>query len=478
VTETFLWYDLETFGRDPRRTRISQFGAIRTDAELRQVEEPVSLFCRPADDLLPSPTACVLTGITPQRADREGVVEAEFTARVHEMLSVPGTCAVGFNSLRFDDEFVRYLLYRNFHDPYEREWRNGNSRWDLLDLARLMYAMRPEGIVWPLRPDGGPSFRLEDLAAANGLQHTRAHDALSDVEATLGLARCLRAAQPRLFDYYLAFRNKRRAASLLDYANGTPLLHISGRYPASKRCAALVLPLAPHPAIANRILVCDLDPDPSPLLTLDADDIADRLYTPTADLPEGEVRVSLKEVHLNRCPALIELRHLTPADVDRLGLDVDRCLAHASRLRDDAGLVEKVRQVYARRGSRDPVDADQALYQGFPDERDRALFAQVRRASPEQLARNRIEFRDARFDELLFRYRARNWPELLDPDEAQRWGAYRALRLETESGLSEYGYETYFEEIDALRRERGNEPGITVILDALAAWGLLLKEQG
>jgi exodeoxyribonuclease I len=476
VQPSFLFYDLETFGRDPRRSRIAQFAALRTDLELRPIEPPVSLFCQPADDLLPSPTACLLTGITPQRAEREGVTEAEFASRVHEAMAVPGTCVVGYNSLRFDDEFVRCLFYRNFHDPYEREWKQGNTRWDLLDLARLAYALRPDGIEWPRREDGAPSFRLEDLARANGLVHAQAHEALSDVEATLALAQRIRAAQPRLFDYFLGFRSKSRAAALLDFANRTPVLHVSGRYPARQRCAALVLPIAPHPTIANRMLVCDLAPDPTPLMTLTADEIADRLYTPAADLPEGEVRIGLKEIHLNRCPALIELRHLGETDLDRLCVDLSRCLAHAELLNACGDLADRVRQVYARRGGRDPADADQALYDGLPDDSDRARFADVRRASPDVLAANRIVFREARFNELLFRYRARNWPATLDAAEAERWREYRAGRLAAESGLSEYSFESYYAEIDQLRHARGSEPGVTVLLDALQAWGLRLQE--
>ena len=472
MTATFLWYDLETFGRDARRSRIAQFGAIRTDLELNPVDAPISITCKPADDLLPSPTAVVLTGITPQRAERDGMIEAEFMARLHQEFSRPGTCAVGYNSLRFDDEFVRHGLYRNFFDPYEREWRHGNSRWDLLDLMRLAYALRPEGVQWPCHADGLVSFKLEHLAAANDLTHTRAHDALSDVEATLALARRVREAQPRLFDYYLGLRNKSRAAALLDYANMTPVLHVSGRFPAEQRCAAVVLPIAPHPSIANRILACDLAPDPTPLLELDPDDIADRLFTPTRDLPEGVERIALKEIHLNRCPALIELRHLGESDLERLQLDLNRCEAHAQRLRQHQGLAEKVRRVYARRGERDASDPDLALYDGFPNEADRARLADVRRATPEQLARNRIEFKDPRYDELLFRYRARNWPETLDAEESDRWLAFRRCKLESDKGLSEYTFESYFAEIDALRLARGNEAGVPVLLDALQAWGL------
>ncbi|HMB43460.1 MAG TPA: exodeoxyribonuclease I, partial [Luteimonas sp.] len=241
---SFLFYDLETFGADPRTSRIAQFAAIRTDAELRQVDDPISFFVQPADDLLPSPIATLITGITPQQARRDGVNEAEAFARIAEEMSRPETCTLGYNSLRFDDEFIRHGLFRNFHDAYEREWRGGNCRWDLLDVMRLAHALRPDGLVWPKREDGSTSFRLEHLAAANDVRTGDAHEALSDVRALIGLARKLRLAQPRLWDYALTLRNKRQAAQLLDTVGMTPVLHVSQRYPASRLCAAAVLPLA------------------------------------------------------------------------------------------------------------------------------------------------------------------------------------------------------------------------------------------
>ena len=189
MSDSFLFYDLETFGADPRRTRIAQFAAIRTNAALEQIGEPLDLFVQPAADLLPSPVATLITGITPQQALREGLPEAEAIARIVEEMARPGTCTLGYNSLRFDDEFVRHTLFRNFFDPYEREWRNGNSRWDLLDVLRLAHALRPDGIVWPRREDGATSFKLEHLALANDVRQGDAHEALSDVYATLGMAR-------------------------------------------------------------------------------------------------------------------------------------------------------------------------------------------------------------------------------------------------------------------------------------------------
>jgi exodeoxyribonuclease-1 len=151
---SFLFYDLETFGSDPRRSRVAQFAAIRTDADLNPIDAPISVFGKPADDLLPSPIASLITGITPQAALRDGVNEARLFGQIFDEMSRPETCTVGYNSLRFDDEFVRHGLFRNFHDAYEREWRGGNSRWDLLDVFRLAHALRPQGIAWPTREDG------------------------------------------------------------------------------------------------------------------------------------------------------------------------------------------------------------------------------------------------------------------------------------------------------------------------------------
>lgn len=473
MSESFLFYDLETFGTDPRRTRIAQFAAIRTTPDLEEIDAPIDLKVQPADDLLPSPGASLVTGLTPQALLRDGVNESAAFARIAEEMARPGTCSAGYNSLRFDDEFVRYGLYRNFHDPYEREWRGGNSRWDLLDALRLMHALRPEGIVWRTRDDGqGTSFRLEHLAEDNGLRQGMAHEALSDVRALIGVARLFKRAQPRLWDYALRLRDKRFAASLLDTVAMAPLLHVSQRYPATRLCAAPVLPLARHPRIDARVVVFDLAADPEPLLALDAEAIAARLYVRQEDLPEGEARIPLKEVHTNKCPALVRWDHLRDADFARLGIDVACAEAHAARLRDAGpALAEKIRRVYAQDRPAAPADPDAALYDGFLGDGDKRLFAQVRGTPPHLLARATFAFRDPRLPELLFRYRARNWPDSLLPSERGTWDAYRTRRLLTDAGLSELTLAQYREEIARLRTTHADAPATLALLDQLAAWG-------
>ncbi len=477
MAESFLFYDLETFGQDPRRTRIAQFAAVRTDAELKVIEEPVSFYVKPADDLLPSPIATLITGITPQHALAEGVSEADAFARINELMSKPQTCTLGYNTLRFDDEFVRYGLFRNFHDPYEREWRSGNSRWDLLDMLRLVHALRPEGINWPQREDGATSFKLEHLALANDVREGDAHEALSDVYATIGMARRFRQAQPRMWDYALRLRDKRYVGSLLDVVAMTPVLHISMRYPASRLCAAPVLPLARHPHINNRVIVFDLEGDIEPLLELSVEEITARLYTRAADLPEGQQRIPLKEVHLNKVPALVAWNHLRDADFERLQIDPAAIGAKAEKLRAlGPQLAEKARQVFAReRVNEGPIDADASLYDGFLAEGDKGLLSKVRTAPPEALAELEQRFRDPRLPELLFRYRARNHPQTLDATARSRWDAYRQQRFST-PGLAEQTLPEYVAQIAALREEHKDNPASLTLLDALDQWRHTLQD--
>jgi exodeoxyribonuclease-1 len=473
MTPTFLWHDYETTGADSRRDRPAQFAAIRTTLDLEPIGEPVSLYCKPAPDVLPHPEACLITGITPQQMQRDGVIEAEFAAVVHEQMAEPGTCSVGYNSLRFDDEFTRQMLYRNFHDPYQREWKDGNSRWDLIDLARLCYALRPDGVVWPRRDDGTPSFRLEHLASANHIEQRHAHDAVSDVEALIGFARLIRLRQPRLWEFYFALRRKQRAFELLDVARMTPLVHVSSRYPASRGCLALIAPLAMHPGQPNAVIAYDLDVDPTPLLELDTDDIADRVFVSRADLPEGVERIPLKAIHANRSPALAPLSALNGVDLARIALDPERAFAHLEMLRASDGLIAKLHAVFSRDNARDaPTDPELALYGGgFPSDADKRLFAAVRETPSPELGSRAFPFRDARYIELLFRYRARNWPETLDAGEHARWEEFRRRRLETQTPLTALTLAEYSATIAHLRTAPALLPTHIPLLDALESWG-------
>lgn len=474
MTASFLFHDYETFGADPARDGIAQFAAVRTDGELNAVGEAVSFYCRPSIDRLPHPEACLITGIAPQDALRDGLTEADFAVRVHELMIEPGTCALGYNSIRFDDAFTRHLLWRNFHDPYGREWRNGNSRFDLIDLTRLCYALRPDGIDWPLHESGKPSFRLEHLATTNRLDQRRAHDALCDVEATIGLARLIRGKQPRLWAYALTLRDKRRVRGMLDWTGGTPVLHTSEKYGAERGCTSLVLPIAPDPNSEQAVIVVDLMADPAPLIEGDTDELRDCLYTPRADLPEGVERPAIKSVYPNRCPMLAPMTVLDSVNLERIGLDPARCEQHRERLLAAPGLRDKLAAVVARDRVNErafPEDVELSLYRGgFPGEAERTRLERARTTPANLLGSTVFGFEDPRHEELLFRRRARNWPETLGESERERWRDFVGRRIQGTHPLSAFGLDEYRHRIAALRAVQTPGPALA-LLDRLDDWG-------
>lgn len=424
---SIFWYDYETTGITPRCDRPLQVAGIRTDFELNEIDAPVNLYCQPSDDILPHPAACAITGITPSRLAEQGLSEADFMTRVHAQLAAPGTCGAGYNTLRFDDEMTRYSLYRNFFDPYAREWQGGNSRWDLIDVVRAAYALRPDGIVWP-QEEGRVTLKLERLTAANGLDHGQAHEALSDVRATIALARLIRDRQPKLYDWLFKLRSKQKVMDQIRLLQ--PMVHISGRFSADRSYVGVVLPLAWHPRNRNALIVCDLHLDPEGLLADDVETLRQRLYSRRADLPEGTLPVPLKLIHINRCPVVAPLSVLRAEDQQRLQLDMALYQARALRLSDAQELWrDKVQAIYAQEDFTPSDDPEQQLYDGFIGDRDRRLCEQVRAADPQQLAQEQWPFDDERLPELLFRYRARNFPETLNEQEQERWRLFCQQRL-------------------------------------------------
>ncbi|MDM0112426.1 exodeoxyribonuclease I [Variovorax sp. J22R133] len=451
--QTFLWHDYETFGAVPRRDRPAQFAAIRTDAQLNEVGEPLMVYCKPAPDFLPSPEACLITGITPQICLERGVPEHVFAAQIERAFSQPGTIGVGYNTIRFDDEVTRHLFWRNLIDPYAREWQNDCGRWDLLDVVRLTYALRPDGIQWPKKEDGTASFKLEDLARANGLVHEAAHDALSDVRATIALARLIRDRQPRLFEFAFGLHKKDRVAAELGLpatrATARPFLHASGMFPAERGCLGVMWPLASHPTNRNELIAWDLAHDPTELATLDTATIRHRLFTRTADLPEGVVRLPIKSVHLNKSPMVVgNLKTLSAQMADRWRIDMPAAMRHAEIAASLPDMSAIWPDVFARPKEATP-DVDEDLYGGFVGNGDRRRLDHLRGLSAADLALARSGFDDPRLEELLFRYRARNYPETLAPEEAERWESHRAARLlEGEGGAR--NVDAFFAEIDLL----------------------------
>ena len=469
--QTLMWHDYETWGISPKYDKPSQFAGIRTDLDLNIIGEPEMFYCQPPADYLPNPEAALVTGITPQKALKEGLSEAEFAARIQALFTVPNTCVAGYNSIRFDDEVSRYLFYRNFYDPYAREWQNGNSRWDIIDMVRACYALRPEGIEWPtVERDGEQvvSFRLELLTKANGISHEAAHDAMSDVYATIAMAKLIKEKQPKLYHYLFNLRNKKKVAELLDVYNMTPVVHTSSRISSQHGCTSWFAPISYHPTNKNAVIAVDLAQSPQPLIDLSAADIKARLYTRRDELAEGELPISVKLIHTNKCPALSPAKTLLPENAERLAIPRETCLANLALLKQHLEVRDKLVDVFATDENEfEAQDAEYSLYGGnFFSHADKAQMDILHQLSPEQLASHPFTFQDERLPVLLFRFRARNYPHTLTSEEQMKWQQYCRDKIQS-GGKGLLSADEYMLKLENLAHEHESNESKMSVLKAL-----------
>jgi exodeoxyribonuclease-1 len=456
---TILWHDYETWGADTRRDRPAQFAAIRTDLDLNIIGEPIEFYCELANDYFPAPGACFVTGLTPQKVNRLGMPEAHFIRKINDMFSEPNTTVAGYNSIRFDDEITRQSLYRNFEDPYAREWKNGCSRWDIIDLVRTCYALRPEGINWPTNDEGVVSFRLELLTKANEISHEGAHDAISDVIATIEMAKLIKQKQPKLFDYVFNLRRKAEVNKLFDLVNFAPLVHISSKLPATSGCSTYIAPVAYHPVNKNAMICVNLNMDLSPLLELTPEQISERMYTKRSEL--GDLApIGLKLIHANKCPVIAPAKTLTKENADKHGIDRALCRQNLDMLQAHPDLREKMTAVYKLDSDRPAeTNPDLMLYSGgFFSNHDRNAIERVAQTPPEQLGAIEFNFEDTRLNEMLFRYRARNFPLTLSMSDQQRWNDYRINTMDGQA---------YAQELESLAMEHQADERKMGLLKAL-----------
>jgi exodeoxyribonuclease-1 len=434
MTPSFFFYDLETSGLRPSTARIMQFAGQRTDMDLNPIGDPVNVLIKLTPDVLPEPDAVLLTGITPQQTIEGGITEAAFLELFYKEIALPKTIFVGFNNVRFDDEFIRYLNYRNFYDPYAWSWRDDRSRWDILDLVRMTRALRPEGISWPVKA-GKPSNRLEELTKSNKLDHISAHDALSDVNATIAVASLIKTNQPKLFNYLLNLRSKSAVAELI--AEDKPFVYTSSHYPSDYLHTTVVTPI-PLKLSGDSRLVYNLRHDPSTFLELSSEELVEAWQF--NEDPKA-LRLPVKTLKYNRVPAVAPLSVLDGAAAKRLDIDMDAISknyevltqnkdAFASKLSDALDMMDKSRN--AKQASLE-LEADHDMYGGFIEYIDSNLFPQIHSSSPEHLDDFRLKLHDKRLKQLLPLYKARNFPESLNDSEKKAWQDFVGSKLSSEN---------------------------------------------
>lgn len=449
MADSLFFYDLETSGIDPRKSRVMQFAGQRTDLDLKPIGEPFNILVKLCEDVLPNPDAVLLTGITPQKTLVEGVTEAEFCKIFAEEIVQPGTCFLGYNSVRFDDEFMRFLLYRNFYDPYAWQWKDNCSRWDLLDVVRMTRALRPEGITWPVDDKGAATNRLELLTSANELLHEAAHDALSDVMATIAIAKLIHSKQPKLFNYLYSMRQKKEVSKLV--LAGKPFVYSSGRYPNDFDKSAIVVNLGVHPT-SQGALVYDLRHDPTPFIAMSVDELVEA-WRYTTD--KEAIRLPVKGLQFNRCPAVAPLGVLDDDSKDRMKIDLAVIEKHLALLKAGTGFYDRIAEATGimniERDKRiamkfkspaTPHNPDEQLYDKFVPDTDRATANSLLKAKPTDISQFTSKFSDERLKHIVPLYKARNFPQHLTDEERAAWEDHRQQVLVgggASSALAQFG---------------------------------------
>lgn len=472
MSASFFFYDLETSGRSPFEARVMQFAGQRTDMDLNPIGKPYNVIIRLSDDVVPDPDAILITGITPQQTLQDGISEAAFLRLFTDEIATPDTVFAGFNTVRFDDEFMRLMHYRNFYDPYEWQWKDGRGRWDLLDVVRMTRALRPEGITWPMDDAGKPTNRLELITKLNGLDHEKAHDALNDVYATIAVASLIKSKQPKLFEYLLGMRDKKKIEELVK--SDEPFVYTSGKYESQYEKTTVVMRLCPH-GRKQGSLVYDLRYDPTPYLTMTSEQLIDAwAYQPehTPDKP----RLPVKTLQYNRCPAVAPLGVLDAKSQERLAIDFTTIRKHKKALESQQTFcdnlvkaVDLLDERQQRKYATPTKDVDRQIYDGFFQEGDKQASRVVRAASPDELSDLGVTFKDDRLTQLVPLYKARNYPENLTTEERASWERFRYGRLL--GGGQESKLALFFKRLEQL----ANDPAIAetkmFLLEELQLYG-------
>lgn len=478
MAQTLYWYDLETFGLNSQLDRVAQFAGIRTNDNFEIIGEPLVIYNKITPDYVPDPKACLITGITPQKTLEDGLPEREFIAKIDKEFSVPGTCVVGYNNLNFDDEFIRNMYYRNFHDPYSREWMNGNTRWDIIDLVRAAHDLRPEGINWLRNEKNKPIFRLDKLTVTNNIEHANAHDALSDVYATISMAKLIHEKQTKLLRYIFTHRTKDSLRQLINLQTRDPLVYTSAVFTSEKGCTSIVAPIAGDPGNNNIIYFFDLRYDPEELLTLSESEIKRRMFTPKKELPWNE-NLHIIKVQINKCPVLSPVRTVDKLTAERLGLDVQNCYEHSKKLNSDPLLTQRFIKIFSKnKYTKSDADPDLQIYSGgFFNDKDKSSFEIIKTTPADKLFTLDLMFQDTRIQELFWRYKCRNYPEYMDGSTTKKWKSYCAGRLLLPPGKLINDYHFFRRKVEENLKDNEIDSSQKIVLKALDEYGEIIRKE-
>ncbi len=460
MSSTFLFYDLETFGLNTRYDRIAQVAAVRTDMDLNIVAPPILLYAKLSPDYLPVPQSCIVTHITPQAVNEKGIPEADVIRILRSEMMKSNTITLGYNTVAFDDECVRTALYRNLYDPYEREYRNGCSRWDIINLVRATRDLRPEGLIFTKRNEKGcVSFKLTDLTDENNINQEGAHDALVDVYATINLAKLIKRKQPKLFQWALSHRGKESVREVIDVTGKVPFLSTSEKFTTERGCTRPLLPL--YYGSKNDLYCFDL----------------------TYPLPRAVTLNNYKEsgiyrLSVQRCPFVAPLSTLSKEAEERLGFTKEEVLKKADEAMK-SGIFNNPDDFLTQHDDTVPEsDPDTSIYSSFLSRDDRAALEKIQSLSPRAklLGERQTPFDDSKYHKLVWRHVARNWPESLDEREREKWRNFCSQRLLSPPVKDAQGIDDYLYTCNELLNSLNTDGEDKKVLLSLIEYGEHLRD--
>ena len=466
--KTFLFYDLETTGLNKAFDQVLQFAAIRTDLTLDEIERhQIRIRLRP--DVVPSPQAILTNRISMDNA-LSGQCEYDAVRYIHSLMNTPGTISLGYNTLGFDDEFLRFSFHRNLLSPYTHQYENGCGRTDLLPITILYYLYKPEALNWP-EVDGFPSIKLEHLSRTNNLAAGPAHDAMVDVEATVSLARRLSREETMwtfLGGYFDKTSDRARTHKIptafrTEAGAHQKALAIGNEFGHRNHFQAPVLSIGQSVPYSNQTL----------WLRLDLPEL--RQTTPgTIEKCTWVIRKKFGE------PVIL----LPPFDRYWDRLEKDRTAEAERNLAWLQSEPDRFQQIISHhRQFRYPeipdLDADAALYQnGFPSKADQQICRQFHNAGSAEKTDLTGRFSKTWLRELAIRLLGRNVPEALSPPLRKHFDNYMARinPAEDKDALRDYRGEArstpaaVLKEIDRCRHSPAISTEDTKLLDDLATY--------